>query len=1391
MRTPLLSLLVMGLFALFSACSSEYPEPVDDTLPTDLQLSTTLSNQRISSIAEDANGYIWIGTSRGLNRYNGDEMHQYFCNDQPNAIPDNRIYCVFCDSKGRIWITTKNGVARYTEQDDFEAIPINYRNPRCQNMVENSRGDIFVSQTNEILKYDPESNCFERAISDVSYIDPFMQQIFVDEEDNLWVIDDRSAVSYSTTTFRQLDKLDLGEGSEIQTAGMIGRTLWLADANGLHIYDVVERHWTELPDCIRAHPLYNMSRMLAIIPMNSETLLLSTASDGLFIYNTRTQHLMHQGQSEFPFAAPGFAVQQGLVDSNGNVWLCSASQGFTFRQQQSRRFSSNNPFYNGLYGKPVVSVKFDEERHQLWAIAQDEGLYCYDIQTGEIRHFDRSSILRPSHSAKRDINRRANTLFIDHQHDLWLATYPRGLAQLRQKGEKLELINYFNLPVAIDIQEDLDHTIWIGCYGNSYYSKRASDSQFLEHHLFSNTFSYLSCIELLHDGRVATLERERGLHFINPETQEQSAPVIPDSVLQTCIARSIFLPSALKEDHEGRLWIGTISNGLMCYDPVSGTLEHIKGAPCEDIASIEVDKMGDLWVSTQYGLGKYNVKTQSFTNYYSTDGLGGNEYYDRVSCQLPDGTLVFGGSHGLTVFNPNNVPETQTAHLRLEDLKIHNQLVRPAPGAAIEKHLSLSDAIQLNHRQNSISISFSSLDFSEEERFNYQYMLEGFNHTWVDAGTNREAFYANLWPCQYTFRLRITNKDRDQVLAETSIPVIIHPAIWATWWARLLYILLGLMVITYIIRLYRRIRQEKRNRLLSQREKEHEHRINQMNMNFFANVSHEFRTPLTVISGPIKQLCQDSSIAPDQHHLLQVVNRSVTRMLQLVNQMMDFHKLEEDTLKLEVKRQDVVSFLKNVAEFFAVNAHDKGIDFRTHGVEDMFLMWTDLDKLEKILNNLLGNAMKYSPAGSRVDLSLDVISSQEAQQLFPNAQLIPDMQYAKISVSDNGPGIPVGQRQKVFERYYQLRNSPDQSFNWGTGIGLYYAHSLVRLHHGQIGIFDNPEGQGANFCFIVPTAQSAYTEAEMANTDQRQTSLFPIQEKVEESVPEFESSRVRKFETPQTSQTPQTPQTSQTPQTPQPPQTPQTPPLPHLLVIDDDVEVIHYLKLLLGKDYRVTCRFDATTALETLRQQDEEVDLVISDVMMPGTTGFQLCQQIKDDDQLCHLPVILVTAKNSVQDQIAGLNAGAMAYVTKPFDPDYLKALIQRLIGTRDQTRRVLQESTQASALDDNALSAQDRAFITELYRLMEEELSNPDMDVTRLTDLLHVSRSKLYYKIKGLTGENPSSFFKTYKLNRAAELIREGKYNLSEISLLTGFSTLSHFSTSFKRHFGVAPSEY
>ena len=479
-------------------------------------------------------------------------------------------------------------------------------------------------------------------------------------------------------------------------------------------------------------------------------------------------------------------------------------------------------------------------------------------------------------------------------------------------------------------------------------------------------------------------------------------------------------------------------------------------------------------------------------------------------------------------------------------------------------------------------------------------------------------------------------------------------------------------------------------------------------------------------------------------------------MLRLVNQLMDFNKLENDTLKLRVKRTDIISQLQRFVDIFRINANEKGIALNTYGLEDTFLMWLDVDKLDKIVGNLLSNALKFTPNGGKVELCFDVITREEAARLFTLTDKDIDTQYVKVAVADSGNGIPEEQLEKVFERYYQLDNQSKGTYNWGTGIGLYYARSLALLHHGYLKAGNRTEGSGAVFTLLLPVNDLSYTPEECTLPEEEQNKAFPIQTEEQYQLENTESIRQQK----------------------------QT-----LLVVDDDTEVAHYLKALLSPVYNVVCRFDADSAFKAM--SEEAPDLVLSDVVMPGRNGYDLCRQIKEDLQLCHIPVILVTAKATVENQVEGLNTGADAYVTKPFEPNYLLALIKSQLKNREKVRSLLSRSTPTDEIEENVLSPQDNTFMTELYHLMENELSNPELDVARMTELLKISRTKFYYKVKGLTGENPSVFFKTYKLNRAAKLIKEGKYTISEIADMTGFSTLSHFSTSFKKQFGATPSEY
>ena len=750
------------------------------------------------------------------------------------------------------------------------------------------------------------------------------------------------------------------------------------------------------------------------------------------------------------------------------------------------------------------------------------------------------------------------------------------------------------------------------------------------------------------------------------------------------------------------------------------------------------------------GLNRLDPKTGRITSLYKADGLAGDEFMDRASCQLPNGSLVFGGTDGITMFNPADIDTLRKIPLRFSDLKIHNQLVRPVKDGPIELMLDSCKEIRLKHSENSISISFTALDFGEYERVHYYYKLDGFDSEWIDAGSSHSASYANLPSGHYTFRVRTTDSASDEAVSdERTVKVLVDRALAYSWWAWLIYLVLGGLLAAYLYQNARRLVKARRATRQAQMEKEQERRVNQMNMSFFANIAHEFRTPLTMIAGPVGQLARSASLDLEERNLLSVAQRSIQRMFKLVNQLMDFNKLENDTLRLSVEQIDVVEVMNNICDTFDFNMKEKEITLNRFGMEESLMAWTDGDKLEKIISNLLSNALKFTPRSGHIDVTLDVADEK-----------------VKITIADTGKGIPEEQKENIFKRYYQLDNQTKAIKNWGTGIGLYYSRRLAELHHGNLTAGNREEGTGAVFTFIYPMNEEAYTEQERRPLEGDNVADFRI----------IDTPKDRPQDTSLTSHP--SPLTSDSDSR------------PTILVVDDDTEIINYMRILFSQDYRLITCLDADTALEEMRA--EEPNIVLSDVAMPGKDGYELCQEIKQDIQLSHIPVILVTAKITTENQVEGLSVGADAYVTKPFEPAVLSALIQSQLKNRERVRKLL---TKATTMEDErveeALSEQDKHFMEELYKLMEEELSNSELDVTRITKMLYISRTKLYYKIKGLTGETPSNFFRTYKLNRAAELLKSGRYTIAEIADKTGFSTQSHFSVVFKKQFGVTPSDY
>ena len=1310
-------------------------------------ITNGISNQRVTAFAEDVHGHIWIGTFRGLNRFNVHEFHQHFCTSDAFTIPDNQVQCVYRDSRDRLWVSTVNGIALYTDQDNFIRIPMDTRSRNVYQIMESQSGKIIINTMVDLAVYDEDSVAFKTILSAVKGQMPTLSQAFVSTHDNtLWAATSTHLAQYDVNTFEVANLVELHSFPSYFRMMDDGK-VYMSGIGGITIYDTREGVFVSTPEGLKSHATFVHSQV-SYIYQYGEDILFNTEKHGLFYYNTAADVLCHQSEQGFPFDVPEAKITCMYQDSRNNLWIGTYDQGYHVVYAYEENFNDDSWLKSSLANKSVVAVA-DDSKGNLWISTLKDGVYLYNSSSELFKKIDLSRTFGSQSAQDVDVSH----IYVDRDDKVWLSTN-FGVVRCREVNNSLVMENAWPVFMSMAISQDADGRIWIGSMGEFVSYISPEDDLVHTVKAVSAPFTFTPYCLPLNDGKVLSASFEQGFSLIDGKENHVRQLAVDPVVWKNSIKRSVFVPSCMHQTADGMIWVGTLANGLFKYDLSKNEFQHVSGAPCLDITAIEEDNSGNLWISTQYGLGQYDPEADKFTNWFADDGIGGNQFYDRSSCKLADGTLVFGGTHGLTIFDPESVTLDREVPVCFEDLKIHNELVRPGEGECLPKSLAFCPEIHLEYSQNCFSISFAALEYGQYERVEYQYMLDGFDGHWIDAHNNREAYYSNIPAGNYDFKVRVLNHDRSSVLSENEISVHIEPPFWFSWWAMLVYLLVAAVVIYFIIKARNKISLEKMAKLQAQQEKEQEKKVNQMNMSFFANVSHEFRTPLTMISGPVAQLEESPDMTDENRRLLNIVQRNIYRMLRLVNQQLDFNKLENDTLKLAVKQMDVISQMVELTDMFKVTAEEKGIAFKVYGLEDSVKVWADADKLDKICFNLLSNAMKFTPSGGKIEFSLDVISREEAAHLFRLSGNDKDAHYLKIAVRDSGTGIPESQLERIFDRYYQLENQTGGAHSWGTGIGLYFARALAHMHHGYLKAENQPVGTGAIFTLILPVSEYAYDDAEKARmADDSNKAVKPGKVKVH-AAPAVSGENRKK-----------------------------------VLVVDDDPDVIHYLRELLIPYYEVLSRFDAESAYQIIKE--EAIDIVISDVVMSGQTGYDLCRQIKDNIQISHIPVILLTAKATVDDQVEGLDSGADAYVTKPFEPQYLLALIQSQLKNREKIKDILSQATDVENIEENALSPQDSAFMTELYQLMENELSNSELDVSRMTEMLHISRTKFYYKVKGLTGENPSVFFKRYKLNRAAQLIKERKYNISEIADMTGFSTLSHFSTSFKKQFGVSPSEY
>lgn len=1325
MNRHLPSIIAVCLVAL-CACSHPSENRLPETAPIK---SDNISNQFVYDIAEDSTGQIWIGTFRGLNRYNSREFYQYFEGEDSLSLPNNQVRDILVARDGRVYVATVAGVSLHTDRDNFRNLPLGDKY-MVLGLAEMADSTVIALTMNGLLAYHPGSDTTERLADNACPGSIYNMRLHVTDRDELWVVGENSLRRYDMASRQPADSVPTG--FFVSNSSLVnGGELWLGGYM-LRRFDTHKRRFVSLPEAIASHPVLSKSAVEIIHPYG-DGILIQSSGDGMFYYDRDKETVTAQGETGFPVNVPDFKIKTMFTDSRQNLWFGGHDQGIAVHYHYTERFNRNKYVSNALAGQSVVSTAIDRDNN-LWMATRHGGVYVYDDKAGRISHMPFSYFS----SAKNIYDEAIKNIFIDSDNRVWLTLTSGEILQGRYAGGRLSIEQRFMAWGIMSITEDSNGTIWLGSGSPYVYYMRRGDRQFTHLQIFDSGFCFIPGLIQYDDSHILAAAFGNPIKLIDVNTMEISP--LPDNGkdINSVLRLKNFIPTDVYRAPDGTLWIGTVSNGLLKYNPADSSYTAVPGAACADISAIRPDGDGSLWISTLYGLSRYTPDKGTFEHFFDNDGTGGNQFYDRSAAVDTAGNIYFGGTHGVTSFNPRELSKHVKARLLFQDLMVHNNPVRPG-GDKIDRDMSLAPDVRLDYESNSFGISFVAVDYCENPRVAYRYMLEGIDKGWVEASGSHEAYYANVPAGNYIFRVGILGDDSSEI----SLRVFIERPKWLSWWAICIYCLLVAGIVGVLVMTSLKIRAERHAVNKARREKERERHINDMNMRFFANISHEFRTPLTMISGPIKQLVGAEGMSAENRHLLSIADTNVRRMLNLVNQLLDFNKLENDTLPLEVERIDIAAMLRRISDTFANHAAGKEINFVINGMEENCFATADADKIMKIYYNLLSNALKFTPRGGSITVGLDTVDDPGLGSSL------------KIYVRNTGQRIPSDKLEKIFERYYQLDgNTSAGSYNCGTGIGLYYARALARLHHGSLKAVDNPSFEGAEFVLIIPAAQEAYA-SDVHKTTPSQPVAYPLTPENRE-INDRDSDEESK---------------------------------PTVLVVDDDIQVAEYMRSLLSPNYKVVTRFDAASALEWLNENIPA--LIISDVVMPGTDGYELCRTIKHDLRFSHIPVILLTAKATPENQVEGLEAEADAYITKPFDPAVLTSQIGSLLRNRERARRMITAVTTVEDVDQDVISPQDSVFLKDLYGLMEKELTNTEIDVNEIARLMNMSRTKFYYKVKGLTGEPPSVFFKTYKLNRAAELIKEHRYTLSEISDMTGFSSLSHFSRSFKKQFGTNPSSF
>ncbi|WP_205509015.1 hybrid sensor histidine kinase/response regulator transcription factor [Longitalea arenae] len=1335
-----------------------------------LDISNGLSHNQVTSILKDARGFMWFGTASGLNRYDGYtfKVFRHKENDS-TSLNDDLIVKIQEGPHNTFWIDTRNGQCIF---DPVSEKVIAGATAYCRRLgipaepvtaiVKDKQGSYWFAQNGQgITRYDPVAHTVKR----------FQRQPFtgaahdvtgmaVDNAGMVWVIyTDGWLEAYNAAS----GKIVFSRGGIFKNSEAKQYRLFADAANDLWIYTQVypQGVWCYTP---RTNKLLHYDRdtkptrlnnnlVTGIHQDNNGLVWIITDHGGVNLLNKETGTISYlSNKPEDRKSISQNSINAIYRDNTGIIWLGTYKKGINYYHENIIKFPVYRHLLTDARSLPFDDVNrfVEDDKGNLWIGTNGGGLIYYDRSAGSYRTFKYDP--NNANSVCSDV---IVSLCIDHNKKLWIGSYYGGLDCY--DGERF--IHYKHDPndaTSIsdnsiwEIYEDAQQQLWVGTLsgGLNRYLPDINGFQAYREAPASLNSNYIAALTEDLQGNL-WIGTESGINVLNRTTGKFTYythdPKNPRSLSNNSV-------TALLRDSRGNIWAAT-RNGLNLFDRTANAFRHFTqadGLAENNILTLLEDNAHTLWLGTTNGLSRAWMQKDAagvlqiqFRNYDERDGLQGREFNENAALKTKRGEVIFGGANGFNLINPESIAHnTVVPEVVLTDLRVFDK--SPQPGelfndrVLLATNVSAVKEITLKYHENIFSLEFAALNYSNPEKNQYAYKLEGFNDDWLMTdGAHRTITYTNLDPGKYIFRVKASNGDGIWNEKGTALAITILPPFWKTVPAFIIYAVLVAAILFAARRLT--IQRAHMRFQLAQQKKEAEriHQLDLLKLKFFTNVSHEFRTPLSLILAPVEKMLKQNQ-ETEQKKQYQLIYRNARRLLALVNQLLDFRKLEMQELRLYPSVGDIVSFVKEISLSFSDMASSRHIQFSFSTGIDALQISFDPDKVERILFNLLSNAFKFTPEFGTIQVIVGM-QNDSNDKLKSN--------YVSIKVKDSGIGIPPEDQEKIFERFFQ-HDVPGSILNQGSGIGLAISKEFVRLHQGSITVESEP-GKGTCFTVLLPVSA-------------------PVNEPVTAATEELLAAAVTEEPLDQSSRSSRK--------------------KPVILIVDDNEDIRFYLKDNLRRNYIVLEAVNGAEGWAITKKH--QPDLVVSDVMMPVMDGLELCRTIKHDKQTSHIAVILLTARSAAEPKLEAFQAGANDYVTKPFSVEMLQSRIRNLLAQQEAMRKLFQKQVEVNP-SEISITSVDEQFIRQSIETVEKNISNPEFSVEDLSRALHMSRVALYKKLLALTGKSPLDFIKTIRLKRAAQLLEKSQLSVAEIAYEVGFNNPKYFARTFKKEFGLLPSEY